>query len=45
LAALVPEQTPIGHLVGESVFESVLQVRKELRLVEDRFLPMGEPLP
>ena len=44
LAAPVPEQAPISHLVGEGVFESVLQVRKQLRLVEElRFLQT--PLP
>ena len=46
LAAPVLQQAPVGHLVRERVLEGVLQVREELRLVEElRFLQMGEPAP
>ena len=36
----------MGHLMREGVLEGVLQVRKELRLVDELdFLQMGEPTP
>src|SRR5262249_14164750 len=34
-ATPVLEQTPIGDLVGEGVFEGVLEVREEARLVQE----------
>ncbi len=46
LAAPVLQQAPVGHLVRERVLEGVLQVREELRLVEElRLLQMREPAP
>ena len=44
LAVPVAEQAAVGHLMGECMLEGVLQVREELRLVDELgFLQMGKP--
>ena len=46
IAPALPQETGVGHVVGQRVLEGVLQIREELRLVEElRLLEMREPPP
>ena len=46
IAPALPQEARVGHVVGQRVLEGVLQIREELRLVEElRLLQMREPPP